>query len=188
MGNVMRDFRAIQQSVPLTDFLDSRLGTLYLAKLTPGADWAVIRHLDRELPPSRTAALADLIGATQRWIDQRPELARWIWVQQPVEVGRDFIVRPHHVYTTSLESYESDEDPPETPPELEQMRSVLRTAMGRPASAGDAIVEAILARSLLEPSGKTYLGEETFVVVDPKVTPEDVEAWFALGPEGSREP
>jgi hypothetical protein len=45
-------------------------------------------------------------------------------------------------------------------------------------------LKPILTRSLLEASGNTYLGEEVFVVVEPKVTPEDVEAWFALGRDG----
>lgn len=44
------------------------------------------------------------------------------------------------------------------------------------------ILKAVLARSLLEPSSKTYFNEdeERFIVVELKPTREEVERWARL--------
>jgi hypothetical protein len=183
----MREFAAIQRELGLKKFLDSSLGTLYFVPFAPGAPRVIVRHFDSEIPPTLVKPFADLVRAAQQWIEHRPELARLVRVEQPIEVGRDFIARKHHTYYTSTAAYEDWEDPPAPPEELEQMRHTFRTAMGRSVDPRDAIIEAVLKRSLLEPTGKTYFGtsdksesEGQFIVVEPKLTHEDVERWAAL--------
>jgi hypothetical protein len=183
----MREFADIQRDLGLKKFLDSPLGTLYFVPFAPGAPRVIVRHFDSELPPTLVEPFADLVRAAQQWIEHRPELARLVRVEQPVEVGGDFVARKHHTYYTSTDAYVEWEDPPEPPEEFEQMRSAFRAAVGESADPKDAIIETVLARSLLEPTGKTYFGESDknesegqFIVVEPKLTREDVERWAAL--------
>ena len=190
----MRDFSEIQAALGLKKLIGSQLGTLYLPLPESGEPRAMVRHFDRDLPPSLAEAFADLGRASQAWINRHPEIAGLVRVEQPIEVGRDFVARLHHVYSTSTRSYlgddpvEDDDDeeyeyhPPEAPPELERMRSAFRAAIGASDDPRDAIVEAVLARSVIEPSGKTFFDEQEgkFIVVEPKPLVEEVQRWAAL--------
>jgi hypothetical protein len=178
----MREFSDVQRELGLQKFLASPLGTLYFVPSAPGSPRVIVRHFDGELAPELVPAYADLVRATQEWVERRPELAELIRVEQPTEVGTDFVARPHHTYGTSIDAYEEWEDPPQPPPELDRMRRALREALEGPGDEKEAIVGRALARSLLEPTGKTYFKESEgrFVVVEPKVTREDVERWAAL--------
>src|SRR5207249_572651 len=94
----------------------------------------------------------------------------------------DFVARPYHIYHGSMRAYVEWEDPPEPPEELEKMRGFFRGAIGEPAKPRDVIVETVLARTLLEPTGKTYFDEikRRFIVVEPKLISDDVQHWAAL--------
>jgi hypothetical protein len=177
----MRNFADLQRELGMKKFLASRNGTLYFV---PGAlgDRAIIaRHFDRDLPVTLVAPSADLTRAAQRWIDRHPEVARLARVAQPTEVGHDFIVRPHFVYTTATRAYEEDEDPPPPPAELDELRRAFSAARAQSDDPRDAIVETVLARSLLEPTGKTFQADDgRFTVVELKPTAEELQRWAGL--------
>jgi hypothetical protein len=177
----MREFADIQRESGLKKFLDSQLGTLYMIRDASGGPRVMVRHFDRDLPTTLVRPFADLIKAAHMWIEARPELAHLIRVERPIEVGLDFIARPFHIYYGSLRAYTDWEDPPEPPKELELMRNAFRAAVGKSTKPKDAIIEKVLARSLLEPTNKTYFDESKrqFFVVEPKLTREDVELWAA---------
>jgi hypothetical protein len=181
----MRKFAEVQAELGLKKFLDSPLGALYFVPSLPGKPGIIVRHFDRDVPPALTGAFADLVNAAQQWIEEHPLVARYARVQLPIEVGQDFVSRQHHIYytsTRSYEDYEDDEDPPEPPDELAEMRSSLQQALGHPASEKESIIEAVLARSLLEPTGKVYFNDDEgrFIVVEPKVTPQEIERWAKM--------
>jgi hypothetical protein len=178
----MRAFAEIERELGLKHFLASPLGTLYFVPYAPGGPRVIVRRFDGQLPPVFAGPYADLIRAAQEWVEGRPELERLIRIERPTEVGADFVARPHHTYYTSIDAYTEWDDPPKRPPELKRMRQALRAALAQPADEGEEILGRVLARSLLEPTGKTYFheGEGRFIVVEPKLTREDVERWAAL--------
>jgi hypothetical protein len=178
----MRDFNAIHQELGLKKFCESPLGTLYFVPSRPGSQRVMVRRFDSELPASLANSYADFIQATQHWLERRTELSRLVRVLQPIEVGKDFVARPHLSYYTSTSTYVTSDDPPEIPEALEEMRNAFRAAIGTSADPREDIIEAVLARSLLEPSGKTvfFESEGRFVVVEPKPTREELERWAAL--------
>jgi hypothetical protein len=179
----MRTFAEIAREAGLKKFLESASGTLYFDTLGP-APRMIVRHFDRELPAALAPVFGALVVAAQRWVEARPAVARWVRVEPPLEIGADFVARPHHVYYQSLRSYDEpdDDDPIEPPDELAPMRAAVRAAMGAPADARDAVVEAVLARSLLGPTGKTYLPDDRFVVVEPSPRRDELERFAAAGP------
>lgn len=179
----MRTFNEIQQALGLKRLLGGPLGTMYYIPYVPGREQVNVRSFDSELPPCYVNAYADLIGAAQRWIEQHPQLSRLVWIDQPCEIGRDFIARKHHrFFNNTTSAFADDEDPIEVPPELEQMRQAFRAVLGQPSTAQEQIIIRVLTQTLLEPAGKTYFDYETqrFVVAEPHLTPDDVVQWFEL--------
>lgn len=150
----------------------------------------MVRRFDANASTALVRAYADIVESAQAWLNERPHLARLVRVEQPTEVGSDFVARKFHVYLTRTNSYDGSPEAPEVPEELEQMQTIFREEAGHPWDSRDAILERILSRSILEPSGKTYPGEPLdgspgtqFVIVDPKITRQDLDEWLRLFPQ-----
>lgn len=178
-----RDFAALAAEQPLERFLGSRWGTLYFVPPGPGRRLMLVRRFDGEWPPGLIGPYVDLLDAAQRWIEARPEIAGLVRVDQPIEVGRDFVARPHRLYHVSLDSY--DEGTIEPPKELELLRGRLTQMLEAPASGGEreTILRRAIARSVLETTDKTYWksDERRFVIVEPRLTTELLERWASSG-------
>jgi hypothetical protein len=176
------EFHDIQHELTLKKFLDSSSGTLYFVPFKPRQPRVIVRHFDSQLPVSLIPSFVSLTSAAQSWLMEHPPLNSLVRVIQPQEVGHDFVAREHFTYYTSTESYELDEEPlPEQPGELAVMRASFRNACGA-TSSSMMIVETVLARSLLEPTGKTFFheGERCFIVVELKPTREELEKWAEI--------
>ena len=137
----------------------------------------IVRHFDRDLAPALVRPFGELNAEVQR----HALVARWVHVEPTIEVGEDFVARPHHVYYQSLRSYdEPDEDDPVEPPEeLAAMRTAVRAALGSPKTERERVVEEVLARSLLVATGKTYIDNDRFLVVELTPTREQLERFTA---------
>ena len=179
----MRDFDQIRRELSLVNFVGSSNGNLFVVPVAPGAPRVVVRRFDRELPAGLIPAYASLLRAAGFWIERDPVLARVVRVEQPTEIGLDFIARPHHL-GTPLSSYSDDEDPAEPPDEFAPMQSRFRALTAAASEPRDTLVAEVLARSILEPSGKTFYSfpESKFVVADIKPTRGELERWAGLSP------
>ena len=73
------------------------------------------------------------------------------------------------------------------PEELEIMQKILRSEIGNPENEKIKIIEEILVRSLIEPSGKTWYFSLTkkFTISEPRITQEHLEKWSNLSNEQS---
>lgn len=176
----MRDFQDIAQQYDLKKFLDSPHGTLFFAPLVPGRPRLLVRRFDRDWTPDMIEPFVTLVRAAQHWVERHGDLQSLLRVDQPTEVGSDFVARRHHLYHVSLDSYEGGEiDPPE---QLSVLRDRLRAETGAPADEREAVIESALARSVLEPTDKTFWknDEARFVIVEPRVTTDLLKRWSAL--------
>jgi hypothetical protein len=182
----MRDFEQIRKELNLAPFVGSFNGNLFVVPVAQGAPRIVVRRFDRDLRPALVPAYANLLRSASAWIERDPELARVVRLEQPTEIGTDFIARPHRL-GTSLSAYFDDEDPPEPPDELAVMQSHVRELAAAAKTPQDELIAKILARSTLEPSGKTFYSfpEEKFVIVDIKPRNDDLERWAELTGEKS---
>src|SRR5262245_41753817 len=149
----MRDFATLQNATQLIRHGQALFGTIYYSTNDRGLPLLMVRHFDHDASPATARTFADINKASGDWIG-RHGLSDLIRIEPVSEIGTDFIVRPFHVYTTSLRSYVEDSHPPSPPEELQPMRDRLRAQVGKSLEAKDVIVERVLARSLLEPSGK----------------------------------
>lgn len=178
----MRTFLDIQRELGLRRLLPSAHGNLYRG--LPGTHFPrlLVRRFDGELSPSMIPVYVDLHAAAQAWINADPELANLARVEQPAEVGEDFIARSY-VDGTHLNAYLAwppEDDPPEPPDELAPMQARFRARL--PRDEREELLKTILARSLLEPTSKTHYipAEERFVVADLKPTRAELERWREL--------
>jgi hypothetical protein len=180
----MRKFADIERELHLMKFTDSANGTLYCVPVSPGAPRLIVRHFDRDLPPSLVTPYARMIADAAAWIAADPELARLVRTEQPTEIGSDYIAR-RHLNATSLDAFletDPEEDPPEPPPELSRMQARFKELTKLAKSAREALLTSILGRSILERSQKTFYDEEAeqFVIADPTPTRDELERWNAL--------
>lgn len=177
----MRDFEGARAELKLQPFLASPLGQLYLRPPSDGRVGVIARRFDPD-HRARAGALASLLGAAQRWIERHDPLARLLRVEQPVEVGHDFVARPHHVYHTSTDAYVDDEDPPEPPPEFAAMRAAFKAAVAGASTESERLLVSILTRAAVEPTGKTYFNEAEgrFIAVDLSPRAEELDRWAEL--------
>lgn len=175
----MRNFLEIEKELELRKFLESDLGTLYFVPSAPKSKRIIVRRFDNLLPPKYVSVFAEMLKACQQWVENSPDLNKIVRVEQPIEVGIDFISRAHHTYFTSTDSYIEEHNPPEPPPELEKMRSIVRSLLLDVADANLEIIQSAMQRSLVDPTAKTYLNdnEKKFIVVEPKFSVSDVESW-----------
>ncbi|HEY8378160.1 MAG TPA: hypothetical protein VIK91_16810 [Nannocystis sp.] len=180
----MRTFANIQRDLNLRPWVPSPSGDLYYVPLAPDApDW-LVRRFDRDLKPDLIPVYVDLHAAAQAWIDSDPQLSNLVRVEQPIEVGEDFIARAH-VFGTHLSAIlgsDPDEGPLDPPDELAPMQARFRAR--EPCDEREELLKTILTRSLLEPTSKTFYvpAEERFVVADLKLTPAELERWRELSP------
>jgi len=182
----MREFTDIERDLHLIKFTDSTNGTLYCVPVAPGAPRLIVRRFDQDLPPSLVTAYARLIADAAAWIAADPEFAKLVRIEQPTEIGSDYIAR-RHVNATSLDAFlemDPEEDPPETPPELPRMQSRFQERIVHASSAREALLVSILGRSILERSRKTFYDSaaEQFVIADPTPTRDELERLTALSP------
>lgn len=180
----MREFADIERDLHLIKFTDSRNGTLYCVPVSPGAPRLIVRRFDQDLPPSLVAAYARLIADAAAWIAADPELAKLVRIEQPTEIGRDYIAR-RHVNATSLDAFletDPEEDPPGPPPELSRMQARFRERTKLASSVRETLLASILGRNILECSQKTFYDSEAeqFVIADPTPKRDELERWSAL--------
>lgn len=180
----MREFADIERELHLTKFTDSKNGTLYCVPVAPGAPRLIVRRFDGEVPPSLVPAYAGMISAAAAWIAADPELATLVRIEQPTEIGREYIAR-RHFNATSLDAFletDPEEDPPEPPPELARMQTRFRDRAAAASDAREALLISVLARSVLERSLKTFYDHdaEQFVIADLKPARAELERWQAL--------
>jgi hypothetical protein len=180
----MRDFTDIERELGLIKFTDSANGTLHCVPAAPDAPRLIVRRFDGELPVAAIPAYASLLEAAHSWVAADPELSAVVDVERPAEVGRDFIAR-RHFQATSLDAFletDPEEDPPDPPEELAPMQSRFRERAGAATGPRDLLLTTILARSILDRTGKTFYtySSEKFVIADLKPTRDELERWRKL--------
>ena len=175
----MRRFSDIEKELGLKKFLYSELGTLFYIPSSPGSSRVMVRFFDAQLKPEFIDSFVELLSACQNWVEEKTDLEKLVRVEQPIEVGLDFISRPHHTYSTSTDSYEDEFEPVDPPKELSVMRKVIRSYIGNAVNDNIGIIQRIMGRSLIEPSSKTYFDDDEmrFIVVEPKLKVTDIIDW-----------
>jgi len=178
----MRDFAELLREYSLIPLTESHAGDLYVPASPDGPD-LVVRHFARGLAPEMIPAFVELHRAAQHWIETDELLTSLARVEQPAEQGRDCVAR-RFCRGTSLRTFMStdpDDDRPESPDELAVLQERFQARASAVSTDQERVVAEVLSRSLLTPTAKTVYrpNEARFVVVELKVTRDDLERWLA---------
>jgi len=180
----MKTFDDLRASRSLERFLGGPMGTLYFDPTSTWSDRVLVRHFDSTYLPEDVAAYADLIKAVKDWVRGHFEVNTWVHLHEPIEVGADYLVRPYPMYQYSTDSYDGAAGSPPAPDELAQMQQAVRAALSQDQNpSGSAeVIARVVARSLLEPTGRTFFDENNrrFIVVEPKIDRVDVDEWVTM--------
>lgn len=175
----MRTFKEIQKELGLRKFLYSENGTLHFP--TDVSKRVIVRHFDNKINKELVPVYVDIMKALDQFAQENDELNSLIIVQQPFEVGVDFIARTHHVYYISVDSYFDDDEDCETPPQFEKLKKLILELKKNNLKDSDKILLRILENSFIIPTMKTYFKSKLgkFINVDPKMDIEDLTEWQA---------
>jgi hypothetical protein len=174
----MKTFEELKKEKSIKRFLASELGTLYFRPNVPREDKIIVRHLDNKLTIDMLPAYVHLYHSIKLWIESNAEINQYVFMDDLIEVGKDYFSRPFYVYHVSTRRYFNHPEPLEPEEEYEPMIQAVSKELG-PPSDKEGVISKVLRRSLLEPTGKTFFEDDIdkYVIVEPKVTIADIEQW-----------
>lgn len=183
----MKSFEEFKKNKNLILFADiSKLGTMYFEPDLPDDKDYIIRHLDSELTEEMLPIYVDLYNSIKNWIESNSKINEFVFMNDLIEVGKDYIIRPFRVYIKSNRSYFDDDQPIEPPIRYFEMLKALSEEMLRlyvdyeelyPTK--ETIIKRILRKSLIAESGKTIYNDKInkFELVEPRISIDNVEEW-----------
>lgn len=174
----MKSFDELKKEVVLIRYIGSEFGTMYFEPDLPRDKETIIRHLDGKLTIELLPIYVELHNSIRDWINNNPAMREFVYMPDLLEVGKDYFIRPFYVYDIAIQDYFDKEDPIEQPILFEKMISAVSQELIN-APGKESIIQRILRKSLLEPSGKTYYNYRMnkFVIVEPKISLDDLEEW-----------
>lgn len=177
MKKSSRLFDDVARERNLKKFLASEIGTLYYGSNADG------RVIVRKFSPLEVASVyGEVVDSFSAWASKVPDFSGAILILPMQELGVDFSLRNHQIYTATAEL--RDEESAFELPDVffQKIRAVEMALKVGGATARENILRSIMTNSVVHPSGKTYFdfSIQQFVIVEPKITLDDLDAWASL--------
>jgi hypothetical protein len=186
----VRSFAEVQAELGLQELLQAERGTMFVSGLETTQEinsWTaltLVRTLDGFITPELKDDYVEMVAQAAKWIAAHPELDHFVEVLPISEVGTDFIARPHVLFSYATSAYNAsaeDLSVPDAPEELELMREAFSAARGVLKDPKSKIMERVLERNIMSPSGLTVFdGEGQFLILEPHINAADLQEWAAL--------
>jgi len=175
----MRTFKEITKELELKKFLFSENGTLYFP--TDDDKLILVRHFDQEIPKEMSTLYANVTKALDDFVKSNEALNSLVNVQQPIEVGTDFVAITHHVYYISIDSYYDEDEECEIPSQFDLLKTIFTNLKKQKYQKSERILLRILENSFVLPTSKTYFNSiaNKFINVDPKMDIDALKEWQA---------
>jgi hypothetical protein len=171
----MRTFAELSASERLVAARDTELGAEYWLAGGGPRVWSFERA-----GAEVVASYVQLQRYAHLWIHRDYEHDAWhrIDVDEPIEVGADYVVMPRRT-GNAIASFERGDDPAAPPPELAEMRRAVRAITAAAAEPLDRAVGELVSRRVLGPDDGTILvwAERRFYVQDVAATRDELDAW-----------
>lgn len=186
----MRSFADVKAEMGLRKLLETERGTMFVSgpdttqEINGWTALTLVRTLDGFITPALKDDYVDMVAEAAKWIAAHPELDHFVEVLPISEVGTDFIARPHVLFSYATSAYDANAEDlsvPDAPEELELMREAFGAARGVLKDPKSKIMERVLERNIMAPSGLTVFdGEGQFVILEPHIKEADLQEWAAL--------
>lgn len=174
-----RTFAELRTSLDLHPGADTALGPVYW---TDGGvrDGTQIRVF---ASAGDIAPYVSLHEYAHLWIHRDYDHDAWhvVDVDEPIEVGADFVVMPRRI-GNPLASFVRGDDPAQPPPRLAELRAVIPRLVAAAAGPVDAWIAALVAGRLATADRNTIYvwADQRFYMQDLAPTREELHAWTAL--------
>jgi hypothetical protein len=174
-----RTFTELRASHSLSRADDTALGPVYW---TDGgvADGRCIRVFEAATDLAPYVALHEY---AHLWIHRDYEHDAWfvIDVDEPIEIGADFVIMPRRIGNT-LESFVRTDDPADRPARLDELRAVLPKLQAAAADPVDVWIANLVAGRLATPDRNTVFvwADQRFYIQDLAPSRDELRAWQAL--------
>jgi len=182
----MKSFKEIGQERALVRYIGSEFGTMYFEPKLPREEKRITRYLDGKLNTELLPIYEEFYNTIILWIDNNPNVSEYVFLPPLIEVGKDYFIRRFYVYDIAIRDYfdKEDEDYVEPPELFNSMLTVVSKEL-KETSGKEGVIQRVLKRSLLEPSGKTIFGYRVnkFIIVEPKISLQDLQDWKELNQE-----
>lgn len=176
----MRTFAELRRFEHLHHARDTELGAEYWM-----ADGGPRVRVFEQVGVAGLAAYVTLHAYAHLWIHGDYDHDTWLVldVDEPIEVGVDFVVMPRRIGNT-LDSFVRDEDRAEPPPRLADLRALIPKLVTAAVTPADRWVAALVANRLAGPDIHTIFvwAEQRFYIQDLAPSREELEAWRAVAP------
>lgn len=176
---MMRTFNELRASQELTRADDAALGPVYWTRsgVRDGGRVRVFEH------PQDVGPYVAMHEYAHLWIHRDYDHDAWLVldVDEPIEVGVDFVIMPRRVGNT-LESFVRADDPAQPPPRLGDLRAVVPKLVAAATDPADVWIANVVANRLAGPDLNTIYvwGEERFYIQDLAPSREELAAWQSL--------
>lgn len=181
----MKSFEELEQEKTFKRYIGSEFGTMYFEPGLPRENKRITRRLDSKLTIELLPTYEELYNALIKWIEDNPKVKEYVFMPSLLEVGKDYFIRPFYVYDIAIRDYmdKEDEDYVEPPALFEEMRNAVYQELNNEASGKEGIIQRVLRKSLLEPTGKTTYDSRRmnkFIIVEPKISLVDLNEWKTI--------
>lgn len=185
----MKTFEERKKELILKIFFDSEFGTMYHTEDVLSEKDVIIRHFDREVSPEFIPLYVQLYKEVQNWIESKPSIEEFVFMPNLVEIGKDYLIRPFHVYLKNNSRYIDDYEPIAPPANYYGMINNISYELSNELPEDydeenyiyneENIIHRIVRKSLLECTAKTFYEDslEKFIIVEPKISLTDLEEW-----------
>jgi hypothetical protein len=179
----MRSFADIQASEGLIRADDSELGPVYWLQADdhPGGRVQVFDG------PEDRATYVAMHEHAHLWIHRDYEHDAWwvIDVDEPTEIGVDFVVMPRRI-GNSLASFVSTDDPADPPDRLAELHAVMPKLHAAASDPSDQLIARIVASRVDRADVNTIYvwADRRFYIQDLAPSREELRAWRALPHHG----
>lgn len=182
----MREFEQIKQEKNLRGpkKWNGYVGAAYMVNLGPNYDteeFLRIRHFDGPNYETEKQASVQISQEFRKWVSESG-LSAIIFVEQPAEVGIDFIAFPnagHAFFRSTFELDGQDELLEEQQAYQNTLPAVLEKWKELENTGNSAVLKRVIKHSILNVSDETYydLDNSKLVVFEPIIQEQDVKEW-----------
>lgn len=182
----MRTFNELKTELKLLgpkkwkDFAGDRY-RVHLGEARSTAKLREVRHFPPPFAHEHVMGFVQILKQASDWVETAG-LTDILYVEQPAEIGLDFVATPnigHPLFRSTFELDLGDEMMDRKEAYLARLPAVREKWNKLPDTGRSAILKRVIRRSVLEVSGKTYIESEQYkiVVYETVIDDQDVFMW-----------
>lgn len=170
----MRIFEDVLAEKKLVKFLASSVGMLFYGDA--GGDRVIVRKFSCAKDALIYVSISSFFFD---WVRSGVVVPAHVAFQPYLEVGKDFIMRRHGIYTSTSELLD-EESTVEIPDEYRRALSVVEGSLSGALYGNQSVIENVVRNSVLLPTGKTCydFSSGKILVFEPKITLDDMNKWI----------